>query len=89
MIIVTEPKIVAGNNAWNPNANAFTSGTSVNARSAITPTTIEAIAPAAVDFFQYIPNKTGTTKIAIPENAKRLISKILPGWNTPNNNNTD
>lgn len=50
IIIVTEPKIVAGNNAWNPNANAFTSGTNVNARSAITPTTIDAIAPVAVDF---------------------------------------
>lgn len=62
-IIVTEPKIVAGNNAWNPNANAFTSGTSVNARSAITPTTIEAIAPAAVDFFQYIQTRQVLQKL--------------------------
>ncbi len=66
MSIVTEPSIVAGNNAWNPCASSFTDGTSVNTRSAITPTITADTAPATVDFFQYMPKRIGTTKIAIP-----------------------
>ena len=55
----------------------------VKASTVATPTSAEAIAPAAVARFQYIPKRMGTTKTAMPEKANRLISKMLPGWNTP------
>lgn len=50
--ITIDEMIVVGNNAWNPNANAFIVGFNVKSNSDITPTTTAAIAPCAVAFFQ-------------------------------------
>ena len=49
--ITIDEMIVVGNNAWNPNANAFIVGFNVKSNSDITHTTTAAIAPCAVAFF--------------------------------------